>query len=201
MPKSPRGKPPSQRVNRLGADLTALRYTAHHEAGHAVAAIVLDIELTKVDLHPRQIESGRFTSGRTLSPPVKVEGIGADKALPHIIVLGAGALAEQVVNPHALEGNGHHADAISVRGIAQAALCESIEKDGDRVVPQDEFERKRESMVALIDRGLDAAAELVRQHLDAIRAVAKALLERRELSGDEVRAIVTANPPKPLGGP
>ncbi len=30
-------------------------------------------------------------------------------------------------------------------------------------------------------------------------AVAEALFERRELSGDEVRAIVAANPPKPLG--
>ncbi|MBE7189933.1 AAA family ATPase [Jatrophihabitans endophyticus] len=47
----------------------------------------------------------------------------------------------------------------------------------------------------MLDAAYDAALALVRSHRSALEALADALLERRALDGEEVTAIVAANPP------
>jgi hypothetical protein len=68
--KPPRGRPPSQRGHRRG--LGVLTATAYHEAGHAVANLVLGFDVIFVDIRQREIQ-GAYSEGITNGGHVKNE--------------------------------------------------------------------------------------------------------------------------------
>src|SRR5690349_2619245 len=66
------GKPPSQRGNRLQREQPPddsedddIRFIATHEAGHAVSASVLGMNLFKVDIKRRRMPDGSMSLGFT----------------------------------------------------------------------------------------------------------------------------------------
>jgi ATP-dependent Zn protease len=177
------------------------RYVATHEAGHAVSAIVLDLDLKSVDIKRRRLPEG-ISLGLTDTRKVgldEVAGKGEEVALPLLIQLLTGSSAESMVNPHLHELDGHIKDLEDARRIAVAAICElTTRPDGLMEVTREEQQRHRPRLEALFESAASAAERLVREHWSAIETVTSLLIERKQLSGDEVAAIVNSHRPDPV---
>jgi hypothetical protein len=166
-----------------------------HEAGHAVAAIVLGFDLKSVDIVGGQTPEveilGLADSGRV--PVSELAGKGEEVALPHIIHSMAGPLAEGMVNPHVKdrEYDGHRMDVESANWVAFVSICDSTTgADGLQEITREERMRNVDRVQAVSHRGLVAAAKLVQTYRPAIEEVAALLLKRKRLTGAEVAAIV-----------
>jgi hypothetical protein len=93
-----------------GYDPNDPRFVAVHEAGHAVSAIVLGLNLASVDIKRRRLPDGGISMGFTDTGKTGLEDIGGkgeEAALPHVIQSLTGALAESKVNERLMECNGH----------------------------------------------------------------------------------------------
>jgi hypothetical protein len=171
------------------------KFIAMHEAGHAVAAIVLGFDLISVDIVGRQTPEveilGVADSGRVHGS--ELAGKGEEVGLPYIIHSWAGPLAESKVNPHVGDGEyeAHRLDLESNYRFAALSICNPTKgADGLREITREERERNFDRVQALCDRGLVAAAKLVQTYWPAIEEVAALLLKRKRLTGAEVAAIV-----------
>jgi hypothetical protein len=190
--KPQRTKPPSQRISLIANDVTLdqLRCTARHEAGHAVAAVVLGISLEHVDIKVRRIgEDVSFGWTKTERLVVdSIAGKGEEAAWPHLITAFAGFLAETELDPKATEECDRSGDMQTVAKIISIAL-------GAPIFGPDASEQNRERATSLVRSSAAAASELVTRYADAIDCITESLLRRRMLTGDEVASIVEANPP------
>jgi ATP-dependent Zn protease len=142
------------------------RYTAYHEAGHAVIALRLGYEVEKATIVRRQGVLGRVdVLPRTSPDDIKINL--------------AGQLAEALVNSNDEQIQlGAHRDWQNARRSARKFVALG-------------FINSREKGI-LIDELLAETTALVRRDRDAISRVAEALLERKTLTGAEVRQIVEA---------
>jgi hypothetical protein len=173
------------------------RYIAMHEAGHAVAAVVVGWELRSVDIKRCRLPDGTTSVGFTDTKSVnatEVMGKGEEAAMPHLIQCLAGPLAEMQVNDRFLEYDAHRDDRENARKIACFAVCNAIETERGLEIPTEEQERNKGRIDALISSATEAAARLVNGHVRAITRVAELLTERKKLSGKEVAAIVAEHP-------
>jgi hypothetical protein len=197
----PRGKPPSQRACRPEPDESDdydpndIRYIATHEAAHAVAAIVYGVKLTSVDLKKRKLPGGRISVGFTRTPPVPFEAVagkGEAVALPFMVQGLVGPLAEAGVNPGLVSADDGSCskDIEDAKLTATVAVCDCSHEGSRSVISPEEIERKRPRLKKLMADATDAAAQFVSDHGETIVEVANALIEKRELSGEEVAAIV-----------
>jgi len=195
--KPPKGKPPSQRGNRHAKParesdgLNDTRHVALHEAGHAVAAIVLEIEFSKVEIKRRLIEGGT-SEGFTATRPFKrddVYGKDEETILRHITPCFTGPVAEMRENPNARDHGAFKKDLESAQGIAAMAICELSRKENGETWISPE-ERNKDRLIALLEAGEKRANAFVAEHWDAIVKVRDLLLRKRELSGDEVAKVV-----------
>jgi ATP-dependent Zn protease len=171
-------------------------FVAVHEAGHAVAAVVLGLPLEGVDIRHRapEVAGGVTVLGFSDTGKVQLEDIagkGEDVALPHMVLSMAGPIAEGHVNRHAMRHGGQVNDMEGARRVGAFAICPLIEgPDGRLEVTAEELQRNSDRLRVLWDRSIDDAFRLVDGHRKAIGTVAALLLERESLSGDEVAAIV-----------
>jgi ATP-dependent Zn protease len=196
--KPSRGKPPSQRTGRRerarrgGHDPNDIRYVATHEAGHAVSAVVLG--LVSVDIHRRLLPNGAVSLGFTQTRPLhyaEVSGKGQEAAMPHLLQRLTGSLAEAAVNRHAKVTGGDAQDLEAARRIAALAICRAVDNGGGKMTITPEELRRNEPRIArLLQAAQEAAARLISEHRETIARVADLLLERKELAGAEVDAIV-----------
>jgi hypothetical protein len=180
------------------------RYVATHEAGHAVAAVVLGIELVGVDLQRRRRPDGTTSLGFTNAPvPTRAVAGKGEAALPYVAQCLAGPLAEMAVNPGLLESSGGDAgDRNGARMIAAVAVCEAVECGAGRAeITPEELHRQGARIDGLMSAALAAACDLVNDNAPAIGLVAEALMERGRLSGAEVAAIVNAERSRVPDGP
>lgn len=152
-----------------------LQGTAHHEAGHAVAQSVLThvAKLRRVTIVPDARNLGIAQSH--LRPSFR-PGVEADlrEIVDEIVVLLSGAAAER-----RFAGRANHVGAQSDYHKAVALAC---------CVAGGEEEAQ-----AIIRWLLARAARFVEHRWSAIEAVAQALLERKVLSGAEVRAVIAGD--------
>jgi hypothetical protein len=178
-----------------GYDANDIRYIATHEAGHAVAAVVLGSRLKSIDLKQRRLPDGRISVGFTDSQvdAADVAGKGEAAAMPYLIQTFAGPFAERTIN-HQLDASCESGggDKEVARRIAAVAVCEAVYNDNQMVIPTEEQERNRDRIGKLIEDACEAAMHFVNEHVGTIIEVAEALIEKRELTGDEVAAIVNA---------
>src|ERR1700731_705226 len=100
-----------------------MRYIATHEAGHAVAAVVLGLGLKSVDVRGRRMPDGNHSAGFTelQVPSPDIASKGEDGAMPYLIQSLAGAYAEAKVNPRTAEYGLFEQDLESAHGIAAVA--------------------------------------------------------------------------------
>jgi cell division protease FtsH len=141
------------------------RHVAYHEAGHAVVALRLGYEVGKVSIVPRQGVLGR---AKVLPQSPSPDDIRIDLA---------GPLAEALVNPFDEKIQlGSRSDWRNIRRSTREFVALG-------------FINGREWDI-LIDELLRETRALVRRDRKAIASVAAALLERKTLTGDDIKRIV-----------
>src|SRR5258708_2952345 len=132
-----------------------LRAVTHHEAGHAVAAVVLGTGLVSVDIRPRLVPGGGVgRAGADFVRPTdsQILGRGEDAVMPYLMTIIAGWLAEKRVNEAAGMEYGHpHSDGELVRRYAIAAICKPICVHGQIILRKEEQEEKADQIRAFIE--------------------------------------------------
>ena len=164
------------------------RMVAVHEAGHAVAAVVLGVDtLLWVDQDKGMT---RFTLSGHWDERV---------VLGRLRVLLAARAAEEVILGRTSTGCGIDLDDATSLAVAYhcawgwgASGFVSVGKDRALLDP-----RVMEAVRGTLDAAYAAAVGLVRQHRAAVERVAEALQRRRYLDAAEVRALVAG----PVAGP
>ena len=173
-------------------DPNSIRTIAVHEAGHAVASVVLGQGLKSVNIRPHVLPDGRIRSGLTDTPFMEADiaGRGESAAKPYLIQGFSGPIAEIKVNWRYHEQNGSSGDYERIRRIAAIAICGTPSAESYVEITPEEWARNEPRWRALLESAYTDAVSLVEDHWPAIKEVATLLGARQELSGDEVAAIV-----------
>ncbi len=155
---------------------------AYHEAGHAVACVLLGRNLTRVVLGAGR-RRGSFEVEEW--PPTAREAIEAE-----IVSIYAGPAAQRVFTGRPVRIAATVNVTVTIRGGQRTVAVH--EDDGSQIfrlaVRATGFELQA---IEQLCQRLDARArELVAAAWPAVEIVAHELLSRRELSGDEVRGFV-----------
>ncbi|WP_446424743.1 ATP-dependent zinc metalloprotease FtsH, partial [Mailhella sp.] len=179
------------------------KITAYHEAGHALTAKLLpgSDPVHKVSIIPR----GRALGVTMQLPEEDRHGYSRNYLRNNLVILLGGRVAEEIIFTDITTGAGN--DIERVTKMARKMVCEwgMSEKIGPQTVgeTQQEVFLGREwtqssavsaEMARLVDseiKGLvDEARErcrtLLTENIDALHAIAGALLERETISGDEI---------------
>jgi hypothetical protein len=99
-------------------------FVAVHEAGRAVAATVLGLPLKSVDVQGRREADGSVSAGFTDMPVDTADVLAkGEAALPWLVQVMAGVVAEEAVNPLASKYDGHRRDREQANRIAKVAIC------------------------------------------------------------------------------
>jgi hypothetical protein len=178
-----RGQHIMARRRNVRVSIKAEAVTAHHEAGHAVAAAYLEIEFSKVTIVGDAIALGRVIYEDPPDYVLKAEANGTRDDPRYvqwmersIIVTLAGGIAERRYSPRSKwrEGGGHG------KGAAPGS-------DVQTVIRRIEDMHGPSKVADAYHTYLEARAEaLVEEYWPKIRTVAKALLRRKEMMADEV---------------
>lgn len=154
--------------------------TAYHEAGHAVVAWCLDLEVGSATIVPDNDSAGHVM----IEPEEPSTCAAAVRGGPwhpcrlllekRVMVLQAGEVAQRCYNPHSVR-RGHSQDDFK--------KCVDIL----RIYAPDEEKRDVMPHYLLLRKW---TIYLIEQHWHLVEAVAKALLERRELSGAQILDVI-----------
>jgi hypothetical protein len=212
--KNSLGKPQSQKSNGAtkspskACDPNKLRYTALHEAGHAVSAVVLGLTLKKVFIKqcPTTGVSVGFTDlGRHIADDLA--GKGGEAAMPYLIQCFTGPRAERNENPAATKTFAFALDQQDASHVAHLAICELTRRDnvahlaiceltrrdnGTIGATPADFRRKEISRARILVTAWLKAGMLLDEHWQAVLEVADLLRQKKKLTGKEVAAIVNA---------
>lgn len=156
------------------------RITAWHEAGHAVAAVLLGIEVSVVSVLPDAEGLGRYSRTDT-ELPILARGAPSSRTGRLLLVALCGLAAQRLIQPDAHDRDGRD-DLWGARTV-EPLLGEYPSRADRRAA----WTAARQ-VVILAAR--QQAADLVQRHRRRIELVASALMERDELTGEEVRRIV-----------
>jgi len=182
-----------QEVDLNGRDMVAL-----HEAGHAVAAVVLGLPLRSVDIVRRLLPNGRISLGYT-DCPIRSKECSIEALMPGMILSAAGPLAEISANPDAAAGGAFDSDLADIDRMAAIAVCKAQKVLGGRsFIPPEEIEKNAEEIEKVRKLAMTEAVELVNRHANAINTVAELLLRHESLDKSAVEAAVKASTPADL---
>jgi len=163
--------------------------TAVHEAGHAVAAIKMGLGITAVDIIPRATKDHvRLGTARVpmseRSRPSRIAGKGEAAAMPLLVYLIAGSLAELRVNERAMKEEGYAIDFKIASYVARVAIC------GRAPISEETRKSNFPLMKSAIAKATELADSIIASHRCATLRIAGALMENRRITGDEVSAII-----------
>jgi ATP-dependent Zn protease len=184
----------------IGRDLSDLdphyvKLIAIHEAGHAVAAVVLEVS--------RNVGISLFqrggSSAATFFEP-QVEAVTRKVVERRIAVALAGRAAEQVILGDVTAGAGGSdtsdlalANALAFSAVARWGLSdvdELIWVAGSAEQLTTTHPRLAEAAEAMRRSANECALELIRQHASQVRAVADALVQRRALAHEDILVLM-----------
>ncbi len=183
------------------------RITAYHEAGHALAARMLPgtDPVHKVSIIPR----GRALGVTMQLPEEDRHGYSRTYLRNNLVVLLGGRVAEELVMNEMTTGAGNDIERASK--LARKMVCEwgMSEAIGPQAIGEHEEEvflgrewghskHVSEETARLVDAEVKALMEEARQRcrailetrLDALHAIAAALLERETISGDDIDRLI-----------
>lgn len=149
-----------------------LKAVAYHEAGHAVARIHVGAGATAVEIRP---DGSGFCHG-TGQPMLIVDGASQEAAYNVILIFAAGP----------------HAEARASRKSAAVTMLTSGSDDWKQIEPQIDWliaRRFAQDSGRAQSRMRQHLRQFFKQRWPAIERVAAALLQKRFLSADEVRAL------------
>lgn len=166
-----------RRPTRAERERRSLEATAYHEAGHAVASLALGRGVRRVSIVP-DLAAGTLGLATnhglpSFRPDVRDDAPTQAKAEREILILLAGPAAEE-----RFTGRRNRAGAAGDHAAAAAALALSLCGDEDEASA---------FLAWLVIRGrnlIAAPGQWIR-----VAALARALVDRRELSGAEVRRV------------
>jgi ATP-dependent Zn protease len=159
--------------------------TAHHEAGHAVAAIMLDLPFDYVSIGRGRDDQGEPYLGAICHPSL-------------LMMPGRNSFRARVRNVR-------NAVMVAYAGI-EAELC--FDPNADERLAQDDFDNAENFLSAdglfprypdeasavrmeqILNRLRREARRLVRKHWALVETLAKALLKRKRLGYDEARSVL-----------
>ncbi len=194
------------------------KYTAWHEAGHALVNVVLKHThpLHKVTIIPR----GQSLGSTMSLPKDDVLNHRRKEMLDMIAVTMAGRIAEEIVSGDI--STGASGDIQQATGLARSMVCRwgmsdklgmvQYGDDNDQVfIGRDMLQKKDYSEATaqsidaevkrIIDEAYRTAKEIIDTHRDKLEMIANALLEYETLDGTQVEDIVRTGkftpPPKP----
>ena len=150
--------------------------TAHHEAGHAVAAWRFGFPTKRVSVIPEEDFLGVHEGDSPLSgmdPDADSSPEVTEAVEKKVVLIYAGHAAQVRFEPDSAE-HYSHSDASAVLNLV-GYLCGSIEQE----------EAKHAELYA-------RAETLIHEHWGGVEAVAKVLLEHKELTGEEVARLLEA---------
>jgi cell division protease FtsH len=191
------------------------RLTAYHEAGHALLAIKMDASdpIHKATIIPR----GRALGMVMRLPERDQVSLTRRKAYADLAVAMGGRVAEEEIFGHDKVTSGASADIKMATGLARAMATEWGMSDklgpllyGDA---QDEVFLGRsmmqrnthmsndtqklvdEEVKRFVQDGYETAQKVIRENIDDLHAIAKALIEYETLTGDEIRGLMDGKLP------
>ena len=193
------------------------RDIAYHEAGHAIVAELLDNTdpVHKVTIVPR----GQALGLTQQLPEEDRHMVDRNYLRSNITVLMGGRAAEEIALERTTSGAGN--DIERATSMARKMVCEwgmseelgplSFGKREEQVFLGREISRQQdysEKTAVLIDNEVRSvvtnayqhAKDMLRKNMDALHSVAKALLDKESLSGDEVSRLVRGEGTEPQPG-
>jgi hypothetical protein len=182
MKTAPKGRPKTRERSSVPkidvTDPDEERYIARHEAAHAVAAVIVGAGLKSVDLKHRRVRGGRTSVGRAKTrdiPVADIFGKGEIAAMPHLVRILAGPLAELAINPRIAEGDTYGGDVADANDILAATMKKNKTRAKD-----------------LLRTAMTVATQFVDMHSPIIDRVANELVKKRSLTGNQVDRMVEA---------
>ena len=194
------------------------KITAYHEGGHALAAKLLPgtDPVHKVSIIPR----GRAMGVTMQLPNEDRHGYSRNFLRNNLIVLLGGRVAEEIIFGDITTGAGNDIDRATK--MARKMVCEwgMSDKIGPQTVGEheeevflgrewghtnavsDDMARLVDSEIkALIDEARDRCRTLLTEHIESLHAIAKALLERETITGDDIDVLMRGDslPPFQIG--
>ncbi len=190
------------------------RNTAYHEAGHAVAAYLLDKTdpVHKVTIIPR----GRAL-GLTMQLPTEDRySMDREQILQNISVLFGGRIAEEVFMNHMTTGASNdfeRATEMARRMVTQWGMSDALgpmvygENEGEIFLGRSVTTHKNVSEATMqkvdmeirriIDQQYTLARKILEDNRDKVEAMAHALLEWETIDADQIGDIMKGQPPRP----
>jgi hypothetical protein len=173
------------------ADVRDSFWTSIHEAGHAVAAIVLGLPLKLVsiaeinDPDTDGISRERFDHGNICW--ADYFGNGTEAVLPWMIEALAGPAAESLGRAHGFRwSDGGSKDLETARAFAALSLYRGTITE-DQVLT---FDLTDPALRSAVDHAFHEARLLLEPRRATVSRVARVLRDRKELSGEHVAEIV-----------
>jgi cell division protease FtsH len=191
------------------------KLTAYHEAGHALLAIKMDASdpIHKATIIPR----GRALGMVMRLPERDQVSLTRRKAYADLAVAMGGRVAEEEIFGYEKVTSGASADIKMATGLARAMATEWGMSDklgpllyGDnqdevflgrsmmqrQVHMSDETQQIVDAEVKrFVEEGYTTAQTVIRENIDGLHTIAKALLEYETLTGDEIRNLMDGIPP------
>ena len=191
------------------------KLTAYHEAGHALLAIKMDASdpIHKATIIPR----GRALGMVMRLPERDQVSLTRRKAYADLAVAMGGRVAEEEIFGYEKVTSGASADIKMATGLARAMATEWGMSDklgpllyGDnqdevflgrsmmqrQVHMSDETQQMVDAEVKrFVEEGYTTAQTVIRENIDGLHTIAKALLEYETLTGDEIRGLMNGQTP------
>ncbi len=191
------------------------KLTAYHEAGHALLAIKMEASdpIHKATIIPR----GRALGMVMRLPERDQVSLTRRKALADLAVAMGGRVAEEEIFGYEKVTSGASADIKMATGLARAMATEWGMSDklgpllyGDNqdevflgrsmmqrsVHMSDETQKiVDEEVKRFVEDGYNTAQKVIRENIDDLHTIARALIEYETLTGDEIRDLMDGKPP------
>lgn len=192
------------------------KLTAYHEGGHAVCTYYCE----KADkVHQVSIIPRGQAGGFTMSLPEKDKSfVSRGEMMDNIVVLLGGRVAEEIILDDISTGASNdleRATATARKMVTQYGFSKNLgavvygqaehevflgRDYGNQPSYSEEIASKIDAEIrTLVDNAYEQSRKILTEHIDKLHAVAKALMEKEKINGDEFEAIM--NPEKALQNP